>query len=100
MIDWHSHILPQIDDGSRNVSESISLVKLLVDQGVETIIATPHYYPNKESVSSFIERREISYKLLEESSTEISPKIKQLASVAAQYGKKNTITRDATAEMV
>ncbi len=42
MIDWHSHILPGVDDGSRDIEESISILKMLSEQGVETVIATPH----------------------------------------------------------
>lgn len=42
MIDIHTHILPGIDDGSRNIKESIDILKELISQGVKEIIATPH----------------------------------------------------------
>ena len=42
MIDIHSHILPGIDDGARNMTDSINLIKQSVDSGVRKIIATPH----------------------------------------------------------
>ncbi|WP_457553844.1 tyrosine-protein phosphatase [Desulfobacula sp.] len=42
MIDTHSHILPAIDDGATDLSESISFVKTAAAQGVEIIFATPH----------------------------------------------------------
>ncbi len=58
MIDWHSHILPAMDDGSENTAESIELIKMLSQQGVNTVIATPHFYANDESVDSFLQRRE------------------------------------------
>ncbi|MBD0780026.1 histidinol phosphatase [Maribacter sp. ANRC-HE7] len=49
-IDIHNHILPGIDDGSKNVSESIDLIKGFADFGVTDFIATPHimhnYYAN------------------------------------------------------
>lgn len=61
MIDWHSHILPAMDDGSRDVEESIALLRQLREQGVGTVIATPHFYANDESVDSFLERREQAY---------------------------------------
>ena len=57
MIDWHSHILPGMDDGSRNVAESISLVNMQASQGASTVIATPHFYANDETVESFLDRR-------------------------------------------
>lgn len=48
--DIHNHILPGIDDGAKNVEESISLVKGMGDFGVTDFICTPHimdnYYPN------------------------------------------------------
>lgn len=64
MIDWHSHILPNIDDGSKNVAESNELLKLLSAQGVTTVVASPHFYPNQQRVHSFIERRQHAYEEL------------------------------------
>ena len=48
MIDWHCHILPNMDDGSRDVAESISLINMQREQGIGTIVATPHFYANDE----------------------------------------------------
>ena len=64
MIDWHSHILPGMDDGSRDPHESIAMLEALESQGVDTVIATPHFYANKESVETFLNRRRKSYSLL------------------------------------
>lgn len=57
MIDWHSHILPTIDDGSRDVYESVAMLNELKRQGIEYVIATPHFLAETESVDSFLERR-------------------------------------------
>ena len=43
MIDFHSHILPNIDDGSKSVEESINLVKEAAQAGFTGIISTSHY---------------------------------------------------------
>lgn len=43
MIDFHSHILPNIDDGSRNIEQSEKIVKEAQDAGFTKIIATSHY---------------------------------------------------------
>ena len=43
MIDLHSHILPNIDDGSRNIDETIELIKEAEHVGFEGIVATSHY---------------------------------------------------------
>ena len=45
-IDIHSHVLPHLDDGSRSVNESISLIEGMENLGFGKIIATPHTYPN------------------------------------------------------
>lgn len=64
MIDWHNHVLPAMDDGSRDVAESIAMLGMHAAQGVDTVIATPHFYANDESVDSFLERRRKSYETL------------------------------------
>lgn len=49
-VDMHNHILPGIDDGAKNVQESIALLKGFGEFGVSNFVATPHvmhnYYPN------------------------------------------------------
>ncbi|MBY7144612.1 tyrosine protein phosphatase [Virgibacillus sp. NKC19-3] len=43
MIDIHSHILPGVDDGAKTESDSIAMAKAAMDDGIDTIIATPHH---------------------------------------------------------
>ncbi|MBS4223306.1 tyrosine-protein phosphatase [Lederbergia citrea] len=43
MIDIHCHILPGIDDGSGNFTESLLMAKQAKKEGIHTIIATPHH---------------------------------------------------------
>jgi protein-tyrosine phosphatase len=47
MIDLHCHILPNVDDGPKNVAESVEMAKQAVRQGIKTIIATPHHRNEK-----------------------------------------------------
>lgn len=75
MIDWHSHILPGVDDGSREISESLRLVQLQKEQGAELIVATPHFYANDESVEQFLDRRQKAYELLLSQLPEGSPQV-------------------------
>ena len=42
MIDLHSHILPQLDDGARDLEESLEMARLAVESGVSHMVATPH----------------------------------------------------------
>ena len=43
MIDFHSHILPNVDDGSRSVEETFAMIKEAEKAGFEAIISTSHY---------------------------------------------------------
>ncbi|MBO5868498.1 MAG: hypothetical protein J6Q54_06295 [Oscillospiraceae bacterium] len=60
MIDLHSHILPNMDDGSQSTEETAELLKLLTEQGVTTLVATPHFYPHLDNPEDFLERRSAS----------------------------------------
>ncbi len=42
MIDIHTHILPSLDDGPKTIEESIGLCKIAANDGIKTIVATPH----------------------------------------------------------
>lgn len=44
-VDIHSHILPGIDDGAKNINESISLISQMKEMGFSKVIGTPHTYP-------------------------------------------------------
>lgn len=55
--DFHSHILPGIDDGSGSVEESIALLRMEAEQGIRHVIATPHFYPQYDDPDAFLERR-------------------------------------------
>lgn len=44
MLDIHSHIIPEIDDGSKSAEMSIEMLKMAAYDGTKNIIATPHYY--------------------------------------------------------
>ncbi len=60
MIDFHCHILPAIDDGSRDVSESLAMISAEIDQGVDGIVLTPHFYAEKDD-RRYLERRSDRY---------------------------------------
>lgn len=47
MIDLHCHILPGIDDGAKNLEDSIAMAKSAVDQGITHILCTPHHNNGK-----------------------------------------------------
>lgn len=57
LTDFHSHILPQIDDGSTGVAESMEMLRLEKAQGIRHVIATPHFYPHKNTPERFLKKR-------------------------------------------
>lgn len=61
MTDLHTHILPQMDDGAKDTKTSLQMLRLEWQQGVRTVALTPHFYPDRENVDSFLSRRAESY---------------------------------------
>jgi protein-tyrosine phosphatase len=53
-VDVHSHLLPGIDDGSRNMEESVLMIRRMSEMGVRKIITTPHimdeFYRNNPEI--------------------------------------------------
>jgi len=41
-IDFHTHILPEIDDGARNINMALSMLEFAYTREAETVILTPH----------------------------------------------------------
>lgn len=50
-------MLPGIDDGSKNVDMSLEMIRRSVEQGIEGIIFTPHFYADMNSPETFLARR-------------------------------------------
>ena len=65
LIDIHCHILPGLDDGPQSLEESIEMCKIAAEDGIATIVATPHFRPGTyegTDISEHIQRlqREIA----------------------------------------
>lgn len=58
IIDFHSHILPEMDDGSESLEMSLNMLELAGDQGVSHVLATPHFYPHRENLDAFLQQRD------------------------------------------
>lgn len=71
LLDIHSHILPAVDDGAKNLEASITLLKMMKDQGITDVIATPHFYPNEDTLEEFKARVADAYKLLKTTNEEL-----------------------------
>lgn len=66
MVDFHTHILPGIDDGCRKTEESLELLRLERKMGVDTVVLTPHFYADENSPARFLERRSRAWDRLRE----------------------------------
>ena len=66
MIDLHTHILPGVDDGAKTAQQSIAMLQAEFAQGVNTVVLTPHYYPEREPLESFLSRRAAAWTTLQE----------------------------------
>lgn len=47
LCDIHCHILPGIDDGAKDMEETMQALRTAARQGIRAVVATPHYYPEK-----------------------------------------------------
>lgn len=65
MIDIHSHILNEIDDGARSLEESITIIKKLEAIGFTHVVATPHYITGSRYLCNNYEKQEKLEKLEE-----------------------------------
>jgi protein-tyrosine phosphatase len=91
-IDFHSHILPKVDDGSCSVDESLKMLTISEEYGVKRIVATPHFYPTRERPETFLQRRDEALAVLSDAiknSDKSFPKIYLGAEVAFFDGISN-----------
>lgn len=63
-LDIHSHILPKVDDGAKDIETAIKLLEILKDQGVTDVIATPHFYPDRDRTEEFAQKTLAAYEQL------------------------------------
>lgn len=73
-IDFHSHILPEMDDGAGSTDEAIALLKILADANVDKVVLTPHFYREEENIVSFLSRRNAACERLLQATSNIAEK--------------------------
>lgn len=64
MIDFHCHVLPEMDDGSKSTNESIQMLELSVQQKITIMALTPHFYADTDTPERFFERRSRAFENL------------------------------------
>ncbi|MCR4795504.1 MULTISPECIES: CpsB/CapC family capsule biosynthesis tyrosine phosphatase [Ruminococcus] len=85
LTDYHCHILPGMDDGAPDVDTSLDMIDIMKEQGVERIIATPHFYAHEErSLTEYLLRREDAFESIADFAS--VPNIILGAEVAIEHG--------------
>lgn len=83
MVDFHSHILPGMDDGAATVADSLAMLQRLSQQGVDTVCLTPHFLKEEPSVEDFLRRRGAAWDALRSALPEPHPRL--LLGAEVQY---------------
>lgn len=61
MFDLHCHILPQMDDGSSSVEETLDMLGVAAQEGIQVIAATHHFFDDETSIKDYLELWECRY---------------------------------------
>jgi protein-tyrosine phosphatase len=59
--DLHTHILPAVDDGPKDLETALNMLRMQKRSGVQRVLLTPHFYPYRETLESFLQRRQQAY---------------------------------------
>ena len=85
--EYHCHILPQIDDGSKSVDMSLGMIKMMQEQGIQRICATPHFYAHRwESIDQYLGVRQHAFDKLRAAAGDDLPPIYLGAEVSIEHG--------------
>ena len=68
-IDFHTHILPEMDDGAKTVADALAMLKTAYESGAETVILTPHYHTSMP-ISEFCAKRDKQLSVLKKAMKE------------------------------
>lgn len=69
--DIHCHIVPGVDDGATDIGETVKLLRMEYEQGVRTVITTPHF--RFRMFETPAEKVREQFRLVEKAASEISP---------------------------
>lgn len=78
MIDFHSHILPGVDDGPETLEESLTMLRDSFLQGTDLMVSTSHFYGGDEYPGEFLKRRNAAARQLMDAilfSAEVYPRV-------------------------
>ncbi|HYM00171.1 MAG TPA: CpsB/CapC family capsule biosynthesis tyrosine phosphatase, partial [Blastocatellia bacterium] len=98
MIDIHSHILHGVDDGARDLDESVAMCKAAAREGVTTIVATPHAFDGVHTTHS----REFLSQKVDELTSRLggAPRIELGCELRLTHDVVNQVCREKTAPTI
>jgi protein-tyrosine phosphatase len=64
MVDLHTHLLPQMDDGASSTEEAVAIIEKLQAQKIVTAVCTPHFDASKMYLPEFLNRRTAAMNIL------------------------------------
>ena len=64
LTDLHTHILPGIDDGARDLEASLDILRRQKQSGVDRVALTSHFYPMRQELQEFLDNRQRAYEEL------------------------------------
>lgn len=94
LIDFHTHILPGIDDGSQSAEQSIKMLRLEAEQGVTDVVLTSHFYASQNNIHQYLKSREMAFNDLKACIEPGLPRLHLGAEV--QYFEGISVTDDIT----
>ncbi len=85
LVDTHCHILPEVDDGAKNMEETRQMLQEAYEDGIRYIIATPHHHPRRGRKSPKQLRRQL--KLVREEAAQISGELRIYLGTEIYFGQ-------------
>ena len=86
MVDFHSHILPAMDDGAADEVASLTLLRQSAAQGITEVVASPHFYWGEDTIEEFLARRQRCFDKLQPLLGEGLPSLRLGAEVFIREG--------------
>lgn len=75
MIDFHTHILPGMDDGSRSVEQSLEMLNIEARQGITGVVLSSHFYADENNIDAFLQRRQAAFDRLAQQYSKDMPRL-------------------------
>ena len=90
-IDFHTHILPGVDDGAQDLDTSLRMLRVMEESQVDVLIATPHYFSLDEKPSDFKKRIRDAASQMQDAAIKNAQSVPKLLLGAEVYVERNLL---------